>query len=472
MLTLEKGRRLELWRQLIEKIEDYFDSVDRGFVSQPSDPEKLRRLLSRFDFGTPMSPKDAIDFVVDGLWRHQVHTSHRRYYGLFNPNPTTMGIAADCLVAAFNPQMAAWSHSPLACEIERYLVKMFAGRFGYTSKDAGGNFTSGGAEANHSGLLLALNSAFPSYAKEGARGLSGQPVFYVSEESHDSFAKAARLCGIGSGAVVRIPLDASFAMDAEALAKSIVRDRAAGRLPFLVVATLGTTNAGVIDRIDEIADVAEVESLWIHADAAWGGAAALVPELRGALGSIARADSITFDAHKWLSVPMSAGMFLTRHPELLEKTFSVSTQYMPVGSDLEISEPHQTSMQWSRRFIGLKVFLSLLVAGWEGYEKAIRHQTAMGDLLRRKLIQNDWRVVNSTPLPTICFENGQEGAVNSLEVLVQIAAPILKSGRAWISTTRLGGLRPVLRATITNYRTEPADLEALVSDLNRSRSSR
>lgn len=469
MLTLEKDQRLKVWEHLIAQIEEYFDTIDRSNVTLPSDPRTLRKLLEPIDFSSTLSPKDAIEFVVEGLWRHHVHTSHRRYYGLFNPNPTTMGIAADLLVAAFNPQMAAWSHSPWACEIERHLIQAFANRFGYPEGTASGSFTSGGAEANHTGLLAALNSAFPTFGDQGARSLPGPPVFYVTEETHHSFAKAAKLCGIGGEAVVKIPLDQSFVMNTAALADRVRRDRADGRIPFLVVATLGTTNGGHIDPIDRILEVADEESLWVHADAAWGGAAVLVPELRGHLGSLERADSITFDAHKWLSVPMGAGMFLTRHPGVLEGTFSVNTRYMPVLGDSRIIEPHQTSMQWSRRFIGLKVFLSLLVAGWEGYEETLRHQTAMGNELRELLSRSDWRIVNSTPLPTVCFDDGQDGAPNTMESLGRIANRIVSQGRAWISTTLLGGIRPVLRATITNYRTEKSDLGSLVNDLDSAR---
>jgi glutamate/tyrosine decarboxylase-like PLP-dependent enzyme len=344
-----------------------------------------------------------------------------------------------------------------------------AARFGYEADAAAGSFTSGGAEANHTGLLAALTQAFPSYTEHGARGLPGQPVLYVSQESHHSFAKAARLCGIGADAIAHVPLDESFVLDADALAERVRRDRAEGKAPFLVVATMGTTTAGLLDPIDRIADVAAAESLWVHADAAWGGAAALVPELRPSLGAIERADSITFDAHKWLSVPMGAGMFFTRHPDTLERTFGVETQYMPLTGEHVIIEPHRTTMQWSRRFIGLKVFLSLLVAGWEGYEQALRHQTEMGNLLREKLRASEWHIVNDTPLPTICFDDAREGVENTLERLAGIARPIVDGGQAWISTTRVGGVLPVLRATVTNYRTQPSDVDALVDELNGAR---
>ena len=195
-----------------------------------------------------------------------------------------------------------------------------------------------------------------------------------------------------------------FTMDVERLEAAIKSDRDAGRAPFMIVATAGTTGAGLIDPIASIADVAKLEKLWLHVDAAWGGAAVLVPELRTHLEGIERADSITFDAHKWLSVPMGAGLYLTRHPKILEQTFSTATSYMPRESlEFGVADPYNHSMQWSRRFIGLKVFLSLMVAGWEGYAEAVRHQTRMGAFLRRELEAAGWRVVNQTPLPVACF---------------------------------------------------------------------
>jgi glutamate/tyrosine decarboxylase-like PLP-dependent enzyme len=469
VLTIPRSQRVAFWEELIGAVEAYIDSVDQGPVSRPSSPEEVRAVLEPLDFGSPMAPEAALSIVVEGLRRHQVHTSHRRYFGLFNPNPTTMGMAADLLAAAFNPQLAAWGHSPFACEVESHVVRKIAVLFGYDREQSAGSFTSGGAEANHTGLLAALTRTFPAFPQEGIRRLSGQPVLYVSEESHHSFAKAARLCGLGDAAVVHVPLDEGYVMDVEALAHQIGVDRALGNIPFLVVATMGSTNAGLIDPIDRIADVAGAEGLWLHADAAWGGAAVMARELRPTLGGIERADSITFDAHKWLSLPMGAGMFFTRHPDVLEKTFGVDTQYMPLVETDQIVEPHRTTIQWSRRFIGLKLFLTLLVAGWEGYEEAILHQYRMGKLLGDKLVASGWRVVAETPLPTVCFEDGRVGAENSLEYLSAIARSLVDSGKAWISTTRIGGIQPVLRATITNYRTDPSDLDALVADLGKVR---
>ncbi len=470
MLMLSADDRRALWQRLIEAIEAYTEEVGSARVAPRLDPEEIRGLLARFDFGAPVEPNEALDFAVGGLWRHQVHTPHPRYFGLFNPAPTTMGIAADALVAAFNPQLAAWSHSPLAAEIEQHLVRAFAERFGYDRERAEGTFTSGGAEANHTALLAALLRAFPEVGRRGLLALRSQPVLYVSSEAHHSFWKAARLCGLGTEAVREIPVDGELRMEVDELRAAVERDRREGCSPFMVVATAGTTAAGTVDPLPAIADLADEERLWFHVDAAWGGAAALDSALRPILAGIERAASITFDAHKWLSVPMGAGLFLTRQTGVLERTFRVAAGYMPRDAgDLSVADPYAHSIQWSRRFIGLKLFLSLAVAGWRGYEEAIRHQTAMGELLRERLRAASWEPVNRTPLPVVCFVDSTRPDGGSGAYLDAVAADVVGSGDAWISTVRLGEARPALRACITNVRTGPADLDALVTALGAAR---
>jgi len=217
--------------------------------------------------------------------------------------------------------------------------------------------------------------------------------------------------------------------------------------------------------------VAVEADLWCHVDAAWGGAAALVPELRPLLAGIEQADSITFDAHKWLSVPMGAGLYLTRHADILARTCGIITGYMPRdAAGLAVVDPYTHSLQWSRRFIGLKLFLSLAVAGWAGYETIIRHQVSMGDLLRQELEKAGWQVVNQTRLPVICLVDRRSPAGATASYLEAIAGEVVSSGRAWLSTTRLDETTPVLRACITNYRTEAADVVALVQALDEARS--
>jgi len=467
---LEPEVRAQLWQRVTEAIEDYAKKVESHRVTPELEPAKIRALLQRFDFQVPVDPREAIDFAVENLWRYQTHTPHPRYYGLFNPAPTTMGIAADTLVAAFNPQLAAWSHSPLAVEIEQHVVRLLGSRFGYDPAHTDGTFASGGMEANHTAVLTALTQTFPESAHCGVRALAAQPVLYVSTEAHHSFHKAARLCGLGTDAVREIAVGEDLQMDADALASRLAQDRREGFAPFMVVATAGTTNSGVIDSLAAIAQIAAREKLWFHVDAAWGGAAALVPELRPLLAGVERADSITFDAHKWLSVPMGAGIYLTRHRDILDRTFRTTAAYMPrEAAGLDVVDPCMHSIQWSRRSIGLKVFLSLAVAGWEGYAAAIRQMVAMGTLLRGELEASGWEVVNKTPLPLCCFVDREHPEGPSAAYLDRIALKVVSSGKAWISTTRLGGSTPVLRACITNYRTQPEDVSALVAALDWAR---
>jgi len=470
LLMLDAQTRAELWRKLVEAIEAYATKLDGNRVTPPLDPAKLRASLSRFDFSAPVDPFEALDFLVEGLWKFQTHTPHPRYYGLFNPAPATMGIAGDALTAAFNPQLAAWSHSPLAIEIEQHLVRTFGARFGYDPARTDGTFAAGGMEANHTAVLTALVEKFPEFARRGLRALAAQPVLYVSTEAHHSLLKSARLCGLGTDAVRQIRVDANLRMDSDALASQITLDRGQGFAPFLVAATAGTTSAGAIDPLPAIAEIAAREKLWFHVDAAWGGAAALVAELRPLLDGIERADSITFDAHKWLSVPMGAGIYITRNTDILDRTFSIAQTYMPreaVG--LDVIDPYMHSMQWSRRAIGLKVFLSLAVAGWDGYAAAIRHMAAMGALLRERLEASGWQAVNKTPLPVCCFVDQRHPEGRSEDYLHKVAMQVVAGGKAWISTTRLAGPVPVLRACITNYRTQSTDIEALIAALEEAR---
>jgi len=470
ILELPDETRHNVFQHVIAEIEKYTEQVGEHGVSPPLDVNSIRKNISRFNFEEPANPIEAVDLVVNNLWKYQVHTPHPMYFGLFNPRPTTMGIVADALAAAFNPQLAAWSHSPFAVEVEQYLIHEFGKRFGYDEKSVDGTFASGGAEANHTAILTALNWKFPEFSHAGLRGCAKQPRLYVTSQSHHSFAKAARLCGLGNAAVKEIPLDTYHRMDVNALRSQITQDRNGSFEPFFIDATGGSTNAGIIDPIANLAEIAQQEKLWLHVDAAWGGAAVMVPELKDALAGIERADSITFDAHKWLSVPMGAGMFLTRHRNILDETFRVTTDYMPKeGAELEKIEPYQHSMQWSRRFIGLKVFMSLLVAGWDGYAAVIRHQTTMGNLLRNELVKHNWEIVNDTPLPTVCFVDTLRHDGRTAHFIDTAAANVVASGKAWISSTRLGNNLPVLRACITNYQTQEKDIFALVEIVNNVR---
>ncbi len=472
MLDLDPSGRRNVWARVTQAVEQFTEDLDTLPVAPSSSPDEVRAALSSVDFAAPMAPEEALDLVVSGLRTHQVHTGHPNYFGLFNPAVSTMSVAADTLVAAFNPQLAAWKHAPFAVEAEELVTREIGIRLGYDRDAAAGSFTSGGAEANHTALLMAMTRAFPEFVEHGVRALPGQPTIYASSESHHSFVKAARFSGLGDRAVRHVPVDETYRLDPKALEAQITPDRKNGEYPFLIVATLGTTGAGILDPVGAIASVGARNSMWVHADAAWAGAAALLPEMREHFEGLERSDSITFDAHKWLSVPMAAGMFLTKHRDLMERAFAVDAGYMPVDDNQRVVEPHRVSIQWTHRFIGLKLFLSLLVAGWDGYETMIRNMIQLGRVLDRRLGEQGWNVVNQTPLPVSCFQDGRSSEGTSSDHMRAIVAGVEASGLAWISFMNLGGSYPAARACITNFRNSEGSIERLLEVLEQVRSAR
>lgn len=459
MLMPEQVERRRLLGLVSEQVDGFFGRLDGLPVAPDVTADEIRAHLAGYDFEQPLAADAALADALTMLERWSTHNAHPRYFGLFNPTPSFMGVLADTLTAAVNSQLATWSASPAGIELERHLVRYVTGLAGLDVELAGGSFTTGGAEANQTATLVALTRTFPTYGDAGLRSLPGQPVFYASAESHLAWLKIAHACGLGRDALRLTSVDDELRMDVEALREQIAADRAAGALPFMVAATAGTTSAGVLDPLPEIAELCRVEDVHLHVDAAWAGAALLSERLRPVLVGIERADSVTIDAHKWLSVPMGAGMFLCRENAWLAETFRVATAYMPPTPE-GIADPYVHSIQWSRRLIGLKLFLTLAVAGREGYAAVIEEQARLGDALRTKLIAAGWRVVNATPLPVVCFQHpalspGAHGA---------LVEELQRRGRAWISATRLRG-EPALRACITSYLTMQADLDILLEEL-------
>jgi glutamate/tyrosine decarboxylase-like PLP-dependent enzyme len=423
-------------------------------------PHEIRSYLgSRYDFSKPMALDDVTADVEQMMRKWQVHVTHPRYFGLFNPSVTRASVVADTLVAMYNPQLASWRTSPAANEIERHTLAWLAARFGLPATTSA-TFTTGGAEANLSAVIVALTRAFPEYGEGGVRSLTASPAIYLTRDAHASFNKIAHMTGIGRRALRTVATDASFRMDLADLARHVAADRRNGLVPLMVIGTAGTTAAGAIDPLADLARVCRAERLWFHVDAAWGGAAILSPRLRGHLAGIESADSITCDAHKWFSVPMGAGMFFCRHPEVVGEAFRAQTSYMPAKTTGPAVDPYTTSVQWSRRFIGLKLFLALAQHGESGYVEMIEHQVRMGDVLRQSLAAAGWQIVNNTPLPLVCFT--REGLVPS-----EFLAALYERQIAWMSEVRLGDAASVVRACVTSFRTSESDVEWVVGEMNR-----
>ena len=423
-------------------------------------PAEIRSHLARYDFKRPV-PLDTLLGDVDGmLARWTEHATHPMHVGLFRPAPDPLCVVADALAAVHDPNLATWDFAPAANEIERFTLEALATRFGLPASEGLHHFTSGGQEANNTVVIAALTRAFPAVADGGLRALPGQPVLYLSADGHGSFDKIAHAAGLGRSAVRRVATDGAFRLDVADLERQIAGDRSAGRLPFLVVGTAGTTGAGAIDPLPELATLAAAEGLWFHVDAAWGGAAVLSDTLRPTLAGIERADSITCDAHKWLSVTVGAGMIFVRDRAAVERAFAVETAYVPPRAEGRVY-PFVTSLQWSRRFIGLKVFVVLAAHGWEGLAHRIEHQAAVADRLRRGLGARGFSIVNDTPLPLVCFTHPRLGDARGHD---DAARHLKLAQTAWLSRVLVDG-RPALRACVTSYETQPEDMDRLVDVL-------
>jgi aromatic-L-amino-acid/L-tryptophan decarboxylase len=464
---LTPADRKKLLEFVFDKLDAYYRSTKSYNVSPSLNLEEILKKVGKNDLEDPVEPQKAIHDIIDGLEKFSVHTPHPKYFGLFNPRTNFASILGDFITAVFNPQIAAWSHAPYAAEIENRIIHEFGIKFGYPADKIDGVFATGGAEANLTALLCALNHAFPDLAKGGVFGLTKRPMIYCSTEAHHSIDKAAKIAGLGYSSVKEIRVDDKLKMDPENLKQAILKDLDEGNQPLMVIGTAGTTGVGAIDYLPALGKISDEFSLWYHVDAAWGGGAILNKQLHSFLKGIEQADSITFDAHKWMSLPMGTSMYLTSDTEILGKTFRITTEYMPKeASDLEITDPFTHSIQWSRRFNGLKVWLSLQIFGWEGYDEIIGIQTKTGEYLKQRLRENGWSIKNDTPLPVVCFTDGK--MESDMGFAKTIAQNIVNSGKSWISVYPVSGI-PTLRACITNYNTTEEDIEELVKEVNDER---
>jgi len=447
----------------IDEVRNEFSRVQAGIAQGPLIPhvaaDEIRGYLaSRYDFKKSIPLEEVVADAERMLKTWQVQVTHPRYFGLFNPSVTLASVLGDLLAAMYNSQLANWRTSPAANEIEKHTLGWLSEKFGLPPESIA-TFTSGGTEANLSAIVVALTQAFPDYGEHGLRHLDADPAIYLTQEAHNGYNKIAHLTGLGRKALRIVATDNSLKMNIADLERQVAEDRKNGYAPFMVVGTAGTTATGVIDPLQEIARFCQQEGLWFHADAAWGGAAVISPKLRPHLIGIESADSITCDAHKWFSVPMGSGMFFCRHPHRVAEAFRADISYMPKKTDSTVTDPLMTSVQWSRRFIGLKLFMAIAQQGESGQIEMIEHQTEMGNVLRESLIASGWSIVNSTPLPLLCFT--RTGLAVS-----EFVASLKERQIAWMSEATVSGA-PAVRACITSFRTTEADIHWVVEEMNR-----
>ena len=448
----ERGR-LEGW--LTQQLQEALTRVQAGPVTPSIDIPRFRAELEAMDFEQPRALEEVLSWSIERMEHGIVQMSNPRYFGLFNPGASFPAQCADRIIGAFNPQLASSASSPMPVALESYLIRAVARRAAMGA-NATGHFATGGSEANYTALICALTAAHPGFAQDGARALPGAARFYTSRECHIAWLKIAHQAGVGRAALRLIDTDGGGRMDPAALARAIAEDRAAGAVPVMVVATAGTTGGGMIDPLHACADIAARERLWYHVDAAWGGSALASDRLRGLLSGIERADSIIIDAHKWLATTMGCALFITTRGELLSEAFHASTSFMP--SSVASVDPYLNSVQWSRRFMGLRLFLALAAAGWSGLGAHVERSIAVIARVREKLEALGWTVANASELAVLDVlpPGGRE-----VRALVR---QVVSSGRAWVAPTTFEG-RDVVRICATNGETSDGDVEELVAAL-------
>jgi aromatic-L-amino-acid decarboxylase len=453
------GAMLDLWCELLDRMGELP-------VSRPLDEAGVARAAALPVPEQPLSVPQLADLLRPLVLEHSTLCGHPGFMAYVSGSGTVPGAAADLLAAGFNPNVGGWTLSPAATELELHLMRWLAEQFGLPA-GAGGLMTSGGAASNLTALKAARDARTEGdVRRDGVGGL--RLVLYASTESHATIVEAADMLGLGERAVRAIATDDGYRMRIGDLRRAVADDLAAGMHPFAVVATAGTTATGAIDPLPEVADLCAEHDLWLHVDAAYGGAAVLAPKLRPLLDGIERADSIAFDPHKWLYTPQSSACLLVRNPHDLLRSYSIDAAYVRDDASLSGRGTNigELGPQWSRAFMALKVWLSLAAHGTEAYGRRITHDVELARYLDRRVRAHpDLEPMCPVTLSIACFRyvpaaaGLDPAALDALNERLMVA--IRRDGRAFPSNAELGG-RYCLRACLVNHRTEAADIDALV----------
>ncbi|HWR13684.1 MAG TPA: pyridoxal-dependent decarboxylase [Terriglobales bacterium] len=406
-------------------------------------------------FGGPVPEQgigaQALDAIPD-VFAHSRPPSPR-FFGYVLGSGDPVAATGDFIASVLNQNVTAWRSGPAAISIERTVIRWIAeamGCGGFT-----GSLTGGGSSANLMGLAMAREAKMPSN-EEGAK----PAVVYASTEVHMSIPKAVALLGLGRNHVRYIPVLSDFRMDVDALKKAVEEDRKTGKRAIAVVANGGTVNAGSIDDLQAIAKVTHENGLWFHIDGAYGLLAALAaPEkFRG----IELADSFSLDPHKWLYQPLDCGMLLYRDSEIARKTFAYSGDYTKVlnTEPLEGYAFFEESIELSRRFRALKLWLSLRYHGLAAFRKAIQKDLDHAQMLAG-LVDDEPRLerMASVTLSAVCFrwKNASD------DFNQKLMKRIVHRGRVFLSNATING-QFALRCCFVNHRTTEADVRAIIEE--------
>jgi aromatic-L-amino-acid decarboxylase len=386
-----------------------------------------------------------------------------RFFGYVLGSGEPVAAVADLFASVLNQNLTAWRSGPAAITIERTVVEWIAHALGCNGFR--GSLTGGGSSANLMGLTMARESKLAANEKGLDQGKRG--TIYASREIHMSIGKSVALLGMGRENLRLIGTDSEFQMDLSDLERAIKSDKASGSIPVAIVGCAGTVNTGAIDPLDTISEIARRHDCWFHIDGAYGALAAMaVPEK---FAGLELADSISLDPHKWLYQPLDCGCLLYRDENLARRTFSHTGDYAKALSQdpVEGFAFFEESMELSRRFRALKLWLSLRYHGMQAFRKSIQEDLDLSQRLVGAIkAQSDLELLAPVPLSAVCFRH--KGSGRPPRDLDQWNAEILKKillrGRVYVSNATIHG-KFALRACIVNHRTTEADVDSIVLEV-------
>ena len=431
-------------------IADYLEDIRQYPVLPEMQPGDLMdRLPTRApDRGEPM------DAILEDFQRSIVpaltHWNHPRFFAYFSISASHPGILAEMLAAALNVNGMLWRSCPALTELEQVTLGWLRQWLGLPEEFFGIIYDTASISTLHA-IAAAREMADPESRTRGnAPGL----VMYTSEQAHSSVEKAGITLGIGQENIRKIPVDEAFRMRPDLLRETVTRDVHAGKRPFCIVPTIGTTSTSSIDPLAETADIAEECGAWLHVDAAYGGAAAVVPELQSILAGAGRAHSLVVNPHKWLFTPVDLSAFYTRKPEILRRAFSLVPEYLRTPEDPRAVNYMDYGVQLGRRFRALKLWFIMRHYGRDGIAELIRTHIQYAQRLAGLIREHpDFEIAAPTPFSLICFR--YRGADDENRALLHA---VNASGKAFLSHTVLNG-KFVLRLAIGNIGTQWEDLE-------------
>lgn len=436
------------------RIGEAWRSFDTSRPNQPLLSATIEKLLGEPlpETGSPVL--QTIDEAAEIL-DESTSPSRPRYFAYIGSSGLEIGVVADALAAAHDVNLATRAEAATTIELEA--VRWVAEFVGFPA--TGGSFTSGGTISNMTAIVAARERALPGSRTTGLGGL--RPVVYASREVHYSVRRAAEILGIGADNVRQIDVDDKRRMRPERLAAAIDDDLVAGRVPVCVIATSGTTLTGAVDPLDAIADVCEPRDVWLHVDGAYGLAAASAPVTAPLFAGLARARSVSMDAHKWLFLPKACGVVLVREQSDLVRAFSHADTYMP--HEEELPNAVETTLEYSRPFRALKLWLAFRTHGAAAFRAAIGDNIRLARHLAARVREYapELELLEEPQLSIVCFRHVPDGVADVNAHNAVLVRLIQRDARCYVSSGEVDG-RTYLRPCIVNYRSTEADVEALV----------